>query len=107
MGASEQQKVGKLFEATGYEVTQAVGLAAGEVDWFATPRAGLSRPKTYFVAWERCPEGFVEALADLERCRAARKADRADLGRGTEAVTYRRLAMRKAVFMTAEGPVCS
>jgi signal transduction histidine kinase len=108
MGASGQQKVGKLFEAAGYEVTQAVGLAAGEVDWFATPRAGLSRPRTYFAAWERCPEALPEALAELERARVARRADKAlgvvmegrlsegyktDFGRAAEVVTFRRLAL--------------
>lgn len=109
MGAGGQdKKVGELFAAADYEVSQADGPEVGVVDWFATPREGLSRPRTYFVAWERRPEELVGALAELERARVARQADKAlgvvmagglpegyqtDLGRVTEAITYRRLAL--------------
>lgn len=107
-GPAAEQKIAKLFEAAGYDVSQAVGLDPGTVDWFATPRVGISRPKTYLVAWERCPDGLSAALEELEHARVARRAERAlgvviegrlpegyetDLGRTTEAITYRRLAL--------------
>ncbi|WP_437644195.1 sensor histidine kinase [Sorangium sp. So ce362] len=69
--------VARLFEAADYEVSQAVGLEPGSVDWFATPRKGLVRPRTYFRVWMRCPEGFDAALAELDEKRRATAADRA------------------------------
>ncbi|WP_438014378.1 HAMP domain-containing sensor histidine kinase [Sorangium sp. So ce315] len=72
-----ESAVARLFEAADYEVSQAVGLEPGSVDWFATPRKGLVRPRTYFRAWTRCPEDIDAALAELHEKRRATAADRA------------------------------
>jgi hypothetical protein len=114
MAGQEQEKeapelrVAKLFQLAGHEMTQAVGAEPGTVDWFATPREGFVRPRTYWRAWKTCPERLDEALAELEQARVARGADRAlgvvmegrlpegyatDLGRVTGAISYRRLAL--------------
>lgn len=107
--SSPEQKVSWLFENTGYEVSQAVGLEPGSVDHFATLRAGLVRPRTYWKVWETCPANLDEALEQLEQARRARQADQA-LGvimqgglpagyqtnlekRATNAITLRRLAL--------------
>ncbi len=108
-GSSPEQKVSWLFENTGYEVSQAVGLEPGTVDRFATLRAGLVHPRTYWKVWETCPTNMDEALWHLEQARQARQADRAlgvvmqgglpagyqtNLeGRATNAITLRRLAL--------------
>ncbi|WP_438038109.1 sensor histidine kinase [Sorangium sp. So ce128] len=72
-----ENAVARLFEAADYEVSRAVGLEPGSVDWFATPRKGLVHPKTYFRVWTRCPEGIDVALAELEEKRRTTGADRA------------------------------
>ncbi|WP_437605744.1 HAMP domain-containing sensor histidine kinase [Sorangium sp. So ce834] len=72
-----ENAVARLFEAADYEVSQAVGLEPGSVDWFATPRQGLVRPRTYFRVWTRCPDGFDAALAALDQKRRVTAADRA------------------------------
>jgi signal transduction histidine kinase len=107
--SSPEQKVSWLFENTGYEVSQAVGLEPGTVDHFATLRAGLVHPRTYWKVWETCPANLDEALEQLEQARRERQADRA-LGvvmqgglptgyqtnleeRATNAITLRRLAL--------------
>lgn len=104
-----EQRVARLFEAAGYEIAQAVGRDPGTVDWYATPRAGLVRPRTYWRVWHRVPAEPEAAMVDLEQARIARTADRAlavlvsgrlpedyetDLhGRTSNIVTYRRLAL--------------
>lgn len=104
-----EQRVARLFEAAGYEIAQVVGREPGTVDWYATPRAGLVRPRTYWRVWHRVPAEPEAAMVDLEQARIARKADRAlavlvsgrlpegyetDLhGRTSNIVTYRRLAL--------------
>jgi signal transduction histidine kinase len=83
MAEQEQEKeapeveVAKLFQLAGYEVTQAVGAEPGTVDWFAVPREGLVRPRTYFRVWKRCPERLEDALDALEFMRVTLRADRA------------------------------
>ncbi|WP_437964586.1 HAMP domain-containing sensor histidine kinase [Sorangium sp. So ce260] len=72
-----ENAVARLFEAADYEVSQAVGLEPGSVDWFATARKGLVRPRTYFRVWTRCPEDIDVALAELDDKRWATAADRA------------------------------
>jgi len=72
-----EQRVARLFEAADYEVAQAVGVEPGTVDWYATPRAGLVRPRTYWRVWHRAPADPEAAMTDLEQARIARKADRA------------------------------
>ncbi len=72
-----ENAVARLFEAADYEVSQAVGLEPGSVDWFATPRKGPVRPRTYFRVWTRCPEDVDVALAELDDKRRATAADRA------------------------------
>ncbi|WP_437332350.1 ATP-binding protein [Sorangium sp. So ce394] len=72
-----ENAVARLFEAADYEVSQAVGLEPGSVDWFATPRQGLVRPRTYFRVWTRCPEGIDVALAELDAKRRTTAAERA------------------------------
>ncbi|MGK3992119.1 sensor histidine kinase [Sorangium sp. So ce1024] len=72
-----EHAVARLFEAADYEVSQAAGREPGSVDWFATPRQGLVRPRTYFRVWTRCPEGFDAALAELDEKRRATAAERA------------------------------
>jgi hypothetical protein len=74
---SPELQVARLFRLAGHEVTQAVGEEPGTVDWFATPREGFVRPRTYFQVWVRCPERLDEALEGLERARVAKHADRA------------------------------
>jgi signal transduction histidine kinase len=104
-----EQRVARLFQAAGYEVAQAVGVEPGTVDWYATTRAGLVRPRTYWRVWHRAPTDPEAAMTGLEQARIARKADRAlavlmtgrlpegyetDLhGRTSNMVTYRRLAL--------------
>ncbi len=104
-----EQRVARLFEAAGYEVAQVVGVEPGTVDWYATPRAGFVRPRTYWLVWDRAPADPGVAMSGLEQARIARKADRAlailisgklpegyetDLhGRTSNMVTYRRLAL--------------
>lgn len=104
-----EQWVARLFEGAGYEVAQVVGLEPGTVDWYATPRAGLVRSRTYWRVWHRTPTDPEAAMVDLEQARIARKADRAlavlipgrlpegyetDLhGRTSNMVTYRRFAL--------------
>jgi signal transduction histidine kinase len=107
--SSPEQKVSWLFENTGYEVSQVVGLEPGSVDHFATLRAGLVHQRTYWKVWETCPVNLDEALEQLEQARRMRQADRA-LGvvmqgglpagyqtnlekRATNAITLRRLAL--------------
>lgn len=100
--------VAKLFRLAGHEVAQLAGAEPGTVDWFATPREGFVRPRTYWHVWRRCPERLDEALAGLERARVALHADRAlgvamegGLPEGyaaesdavTRVVSYRRLAL--------------
>ncbi|HYO55411.1 sensor histidine kinase [Archangium sp.] len=108
-GASPEQKVAWLFKNTGHEVSQVVGLEPGTVDHFATVRAGLVHPRTYWKVWGTCPTNLDEALQPLEQERQARQADRAlgvimrgglpadyktNLeGRPTNAITLRRLAL--------------
>jgi len=108
-GMSIEQRVARLFEAAGYEVAQAVGLEPGTVDWYAMPRAGFVRPRTYWQVWDRAPADPGAAVSALEQARIVRKADRAlavlfsstlpedyetDLhGRTSNIVTYRRLAL--------------
>jgi signal transduction histidine kinase len=108
-GSSPEQKVSWLFENTGHEVSKAVGLEPGTVDHFATLRAGLVHPRTYWKVWETCPTHLDEALERLEQARGERQADRA-LGvvmqgglpadyqtnleeRATNAITLRRLTL--------------
>jgi hypothetical protein len=74
---SPELQVARLFRLAGHEVTQAVGEEPGTVDWFATPREGFVRPRTYWQAWRTCPERLDEALEALERARVAKHADRA------------------------------
>lgn len=69
--------VTEVLEACDYEVQQAVGLDQGVTDWFATPRSGFIRPRTYFRVLPRSPEDLDVTLAELESARVARKADRA------------------------------
>jgi signal transduction histidine kinase len=104
-----EQRVARLFEAAGYEVAQVVGAEPGTVDWYATPRSGLVRPRTYWRVWAQALADPEAAMLDLEQARIARKADRAlavlisgrlpegyktDLhGRTSNMVTYRRLAL--------------
>jgi signal transduction histidine kinase len=104
-----EQRVARLFETAGYEVAQAVGIEPGTVDWYATPRTGFVRPRTYWLVWNRAPADPGVAMSGLEQARIARKADRAlailisctlpegyepDLhGRTSNMVTYRRLAL--------------
>jgi signal transduction histidine kinase len=108
-GISAEQRIARLFEAAGYEVAQVVGVEPGTVDWYATPRAGFVRPRTYWLVWDRAPSDSEAATSGLEQARIARKADRAlailisgklpegyetDLhGRTSNMVTYRRLAL--------------
>jgi signal transduction histidine kinase len=102
-------QVAKLFQLAGYEVTQSVGAEPGTVDWFATPREGFVRPRTYWQTWKTCPERLDKAAAELEQARVVRQADRAlgvvmegrlpvgyavDLTKGTtSAITLRRLGL--------------
>lgn len=72
-----ENAVARLFEAVDYELSQAVGLEPGSVDWFATPRQGPVRSRTYFCVWTRCPEGIDAALAELDAKRRTTAADRA------------------------------
>ena len=104
-----EQRVARLFEAAGYEVSQAVGVEPGTVDWYATLRAGFVRPRTYWRVWDRAPADPEAAMLGLEQARIARKTDRAlailisgrlpegyetDLhGRTSNLVTYHRLAL--------------
>jgi len=104
-----EQRIARLFEASGYEVSQAVGLEPGVVDYFATSRGGFVRTKTYWKAWEQCPSDINAALEALEHARRARGADRGlgilmtgglpagyntDLeGRTANIITYRRLVL--------------
>lgn len=74
---SLEARVTEVLEACDYEVQQAVGLEQGVIDWFATPRSGFIRPRTYFRVLPRSPEDLNETLAELESARVARKADRA------------------------------
>ncbi len=113
-GISAEQRVARLFEAAGYEVAQVVGIEPGTVEWYATPRTGLVRPRTYWRVWDRAPDDPEAAMAGLEQARIARKADRAlaillsgklpegyetDLhGRTSNMVTYRRLALEISVI---------
>ncbi|HZI02967.1 MAG TPA: hypothetical protein VEZ71_03035, partial [Archangium sp.] len=113
--ASPEQKVAWLFENTGYEVSQVVGLEPGTVDHYATLRAGLVHPRTYWKVWETCPPHLDEEIEQLEQARRARQTDRARQadralgvimrgglpadyqtnleGRPTNAITLRRLAL--------------
>src|SRR5271170_2080467 len=70
-------QVARLFQLADHEVTQSVGEEPGAVDWFATPREGFVRPRTYWQAWRTCPEDLDAALAALEQARVAKHADRA------------------------------
>ncbi|CAN95647.1 two component sensor kinase [Sorangium cellulosum So ce56] len=104
-----ENAVARLFEAADCDVSQAAGREPGSVDWFATPRKGLGRRRTYFRVWTRCPEDIDVALAELDDKRRATAADRAlgvvmvggllpgysaDLEAGRCAVlTYRRLVL--------------
>ncbi|HWO21825.1 MAG TPA: HAMP domain-containing sensor histidine kinase [Kofleriaceae bacterium] len=104
-----EQRVARLFEAAGYEVSQTVGAEPGTVDWYATPRAGFVLPRTYWLVWYRAPADPQEAMKSLEEARVARKADRALAvlvsgrlpdgyepdrhGRTSNMVTYRRFAL--------------
>ncbi|WP_437902881.1 HAMP domain-containing sensor histidine kinase [Sorangium sp. So ce327] len=72
-----EKAVARLFEAADYEVSQAVGLEPGSVNWLATPRHGLVRPRTYFRVLPRCPESIDAALAELAEKRRVTAADRA------------------------------
>ncbi|KYF55749.1 hypothetical protein BE04_51025 [Sorangium cellulosum] len=72
-----EEAIAGLFEAADYEVSQAAGREPCSVDWFATPRKGLVRPRTYFRVWTRCPEDIDVALAELDGKRRATAADRA------------------------------
>src|SRR5580704_572533 len=105
---SPELHVARLFRLASHEVSQAVGAEPGTVDWFATPREGFVRPRTYWRAWKTCPEGLDDALAELEEARVARHADRAlgvvmegrlpegytaESGATTRIVSYRRFAL--------------
>ncbi|WP_437973333.1 HAMP domain-containing sensor histidine kinase [Sorangium sp. So ce295] len=72
-----EEAIAGLFEAADYEVSQAAGREPGSVDWFATPRKGLVRPRTYFRVWTRCPDDIDMALAELDDKRRATAAERA------------------------------
>lgn len=108
-GAASVEKVTWLFENTGYDVSQAVGEEPGTVDYFATARTGVVRPRTYWKVWETCPSALETALEQLERERHRHHADRAlgivmqgtlpaghlvdFTGRATNVITVRRLAL--------------
>ncbi len=108
-GATSVEKVTWLFENTGYDVSQAVGEEPGTVDYFATARTGVVRPRTYWKVWEMCPSALETALEELERERRRHQADRAlgivmqgglpagyrvdFTGRATNLITVRRLAL--------------
>lgn len=111
------ERVARVFQDAGYEVSQVVGEKPGTVDFFATKRTGFERSKTYFEVWESCPGAgeLDEAIARLEERRKARKADRAlgvvptgSLpagyvsvweGRTAEVVTWKRLVLEVSGFV--------
>jgi signal transduction histidine kinase len=72
-----EQRVARLFELAGYDVEQVVGIEPGTVDRYATPRAGLVRPRTYWRVWHQAPVDPEAMMTELVRARNARKADRA------------------------------
>lgn len=74
---SLEARVSEILEACEYEVQQAVGLEQGVTDWFATPRSGFIRPRTYFRVLPQPPEDLNATLTELESARVARRADRA------------------------------
>ncbi|UQA57251.1 sensor histidine kinase [Polyangium aurulentum] len=72
-----QERVAAVFRESGYEVEQRVGDAEGTVDWFAIPKTGFVRPRTYFRTLPEPPEDVGAALAELEADREKTGADRA------------------------------
>jgi signal transduction histidine kinase len=74
---SPEERIAAIFRHADHEVQQAVGLEPGTVDWFATPRSGFVRPRTYFCVMPAPPESIETTLVELEAARAARGADRA------------------------------
>jgi signal transduction histidine kinase len=74
---SPEERIAELFRRADHEVQQTVGLEPGTIDWFATPRSGFVRPRTYFRALAVCPDDIRAILDGLEAARTARGADRA------------------------------
>ena len=72
-----QERVAAVFRESGYGVEQRVGRAEGTVDWFAVPKTGFVRPRTYFRTLPEPPEDVGAALAKLEDDREETGADRA------------------------------
>jgi signal transduction histidine kinase len=66
-----------VFRKAGYDVQPAVGAEPGTVDWFAVPRTGLVRPKTYFTTWPTAPGDMRGAIDKLEQRRQTLGADQA------------------------------
>ncbi|WP_437668845.1 sensor histidine kinase [Sorangium sp. So ce131] len=108
-GLSPQEKAAAIFREADFEVEQRVGVTPGTVDWFAVPRTGFIRPRTYFRALTQPPEDPDAVLAELEAAREATEADRAvaiimagSLPRGYEPDLARRrsnlLTFRRWIF---------
>jgi len=76
-GLSPESKVAAVFREAGFEVEQRVGAEPGTVDWFAVPKTGFLRPRTYFATLLQPPEELESALAALDTRREATGADRA------------------------------
>lgn len=107
VGAQLEHQIAEAFRRADYEAHPSVGAEPGTLDWFAMPKTGLVRAKTYFVAWPKAPERLDEALGALEHKRVALGADRAlavifegttppeavrDLG-ALQVLSYRRLVL--------------
>jgi signal transduction histidine kinase len=74
---STEQRVRKIFEAAGHEVSEAVDERPGEVVFFADEQRRTGRLRMHWVVWEQCPENFEAALEALDQERARLGADRA------------------------------
>lgn len=65
------------FEVGGYDVSERVGYASGEIDRFAVQRRGIRPPVIWWTVVGRFPDDLGGALNALDEARRAREAERA------------------------------